>query len=281
MPRRRCFRGAYVGVDLFFVISGFVIAKGYLHRLVDGDTTFVQFFGRRLRRLAAASLFVVLATAAVAPFFLEPRYLIAFARSVLAQPVFGQNFVFWAEGSYFSGPLRKPLLMLGALAMAVFSYHAIENPIRRTTRVSGRTLLGTWGAAMAACVVVGAAFIGSRGLLGRYDPDVRAFHAAALEASRGRCSYMSVLFDPRAEMCALFESGPGQPAVLFVGDSHAGVLKPELREMGRRHDITVLLTVRNCDAGRYGETAFCSLAIRETVAEEARRRGVMAVVALS
>ena len=81
--------------------------------------------------------------------------------------------------------------------------------------------------------------------------------------------------------CALFEGGPGRPAVLFVGDSHAGVLKPEMREMGRRHDVTVLLKVRNCDAGRYGETAFCSEAIRGAVADEARRRGVTAVAALS
>ena len=109
--------GGFIGVDIFFVISGFVITRGYLARLESGEVGFADFYKKRVRRLLPASALVLLLTSIAAALILVPEDLIAYGWSVAAQPLFLQNFVFWAEGDYFSGPLAKPLLHTWSLGV--------------------------------------------------------------------------------------------------------------------------------------------------------------------
>jgi peptidoglycan/LPS O-acetylase OafA/YrhL len=113
----RLLPGGFIGVDVFFVISGFVISRTYLRPLINREITLRDFYVARLRRLTPAVL-VICAVSALAVFsFALPDRTIAFAWSLLAQLVYVQNFVFWVEGDYFSGALTKPLLHTWSLAI--------------------------------------------------------------------------------------------------------------------------------------------------------------------
>jgi peptidoglycan/LPS O-acetylase OafA/YrhL len=109
--------GGFIGVDVFFVISGFVISRAYLSGLLSGERTFTEFYISRIRRLAPALIVVLLCSSVASIFILYPDRLIAFAWSIAAQVVYLQNFVFWHEGDYFSAALTKPLLHTWSLAV--------------------------------------------------------------------------------------------------------------------------------------------------------------------
>ena len=455
--------GGFIGVDIFFVISGFVITRGYLARLESGEVSFAAFYKKRIRRLLPASALVLFLTAICAAIILSPEDLIAFGWSLAAQPLFLQNFVFWAGGDYFSGPLAKPLLhtwslaveeqfylfwpllilvfrrtrkwmlvvlalslvsfaagmmievrspktafyllpfrawqfglgmiayflvermprldaiwkhvaigvflllgtassllggdyaafpgfgnslvaiataiallaidsssgeaspifskgilpylgetsysfylwhwpplslyflatgkeagilhatilMVFAFAGACASFHFVEDPIRKGKRIEPGNLVAAWITTSATIAAAGAALVWSQGLLIRYPEQTRPFLTAAMQSDKSRCSYLQVLRNPTAETCALHLAAPNRPTVLFVGDSHVAVIKQMLAQAGRENDITVLLTVRNCDVGRFGSLAFCSDAVRDALVREARAKSVDTVFAMS
>ena len=109
--------GGFVGVDIFFVISGFVISRSYLNNLLTKQVTLRDFYTARFRRLAPA-LFVVLFLTTVAAYLLVlPSTLQLYANSLIAQPLYLQNFVFWNEGDYFQAAYTKPLLHTWSLAV--------------------------------------------------------------------------------------------------------------------------------------------------------------------
>ncbi|MEH6720612.1 MAG: acyltransferase family protein [Aurantimonas endophytica] len=109
--------GGFIGVDVFFVISGFVISRSYLHRLTASQITLREFYLARFRRLTPALALCLLATSVAATFVLTPDAIVRFGSSLLAQPLYVQNFVFWLEGDYFDAALTKPLLHTWSLAV--------------------------------------------------------------------------------------------------------------------------------------------------------------------
>lgn len=109
--------GGFIGVDIFFTLSGFVISINYLPDLVAGRTTFRSFFARRVRRLLPAALVMVMTVTAVSLYLLPPVLLKAFAGTLAAQGVYFQNFAFWVEGDYFEAAYQKPLLHTWSLAV--------------------------------------------------------------------------------------------------------------------------------------------------------------------
>lgn len=109
--------GGFIGVDVFFVVSGFVIARSYLFDLLSGQRRLTEFYIARFRRLAPALGVVLFATTLGAILILQPDRLVAYGWSLIAQPIYLQNLVFWAEGDYFSGALTKPLLHTWSLAV--------------------------------------------------------------------------------------------------------------------------------------------------------------------
>ncbi|MFT5663246.1 MAG: peptidoglycan/LPS O-acetylase OafA/YrhL [Gammaproteobacteria bacterium] len=111
------FPGGFVGVDIFFVISGFVISRTYLSDLIDRKVTLSHFYIKRVRRLAPAYLIVLVVSFVCAYFLLGPNSLNSFSKTLLAQPFYVQNFVFWLEGDYFDKAFSKPLLHTWSLAV--------------------------------------------------------------------------------------------------------------------------------------------------------------------
>src|SRR5271168_545230 len=112
------FRGGFVGVDIFFVISGYLIGSIILHDLAAGRFSFGRFYERRVRRIIPALLAALAVTAVLAYVYFLPGELVAFAKSLLAAVLSASNFYFWTQSSYFSAPAEmKPLLHTWSLGV--------------------------------------------------------------------------------------------------------------------------------------------------------------------
>lgn len=112
------FGGGYAGVDVFFVISGYLITSLILPDIEAGRFSLISFYERRVRRLFPA-LLVVLAFACVAGARILPRHeLQDLYESVAATALFAANFLFWKTTGYFDGAAEtRPLLHLWSIAV--------------------------------------------------------------------------------------------------------------------------------------------------------------------
>jgi peptidoglycan/LPS O-acetylase OafA/YrhL len=115
---RTHFSGGYVGVDVFFVISGYLIGAAILKEMADGTFSIVNFYERRIRRIFPALIVMLLGASALAYRYLFPTELAGFARSLLAAMFSVSNFWFWKQAGYFSTQSAfKPLLHTWSLAV--------------------------------------------------------------------------------------------------------------------------------------------------------------------
>src|SRR6056300_797621 len=79
------FKGGFIGVDIFFVISGYLITSIILKELITtGTFSFKQFYERRIRRIIPVLLFVMLVSLPFAWLYLVPSGLVDFSKSVLS-----------------------------------------------------------------------------------------------------------------------------------------------------------------------------------------------------
>ncbi|WP_025857415.1 acyltransferase family protein [Pseudomonas sp. CHM02] len=110
--------GGFVGVDVFFVISGFLITSIIWRERQAGRFSFVDFWARRARRILPP-LFVMMATTLVAGWFLlAPKDYAALGRSVHYQATFSSNLLFARQHGYFDAASDiKPLLHTWSLAV--------------------------------------------------------------------------------------------------------------------------------------------------------------------
>lgn len=110
--------GGFSGVDVFFVISGFLITGNIVDDLRHNRFSYVGFYERRVRRLFPALTVVVIAALAASWIILLPDDFWRFARSLVSAELYASNFVFWMEEDYFHGPSElKPLLHTWSLAV--------------------------------------------------------------------------------------------------------------------------------------------------------------------
>ncbi|MDR7148362.1 peptidoglycan/LPS O-acetylase OafA/YrhL [Hydrogenophaga palleronii] len=107
-----------MGVDIFFVLSGYLISTIILRSLVDGHFTFSDFYIRRVKRIFPALLLVLIFTAAMGWQRLIPSDYAELGKHLLGGAAFISNFLLWQEAGYFdSESLSKPLLHLWSLAI--------------------------------------------------------------------------------------------------------------------------------------------------------------------
>lgn len=112
------FDGGYLGVDVFFVISGYLITTIILDDIALKRFSILTFYERRLRRILPAYVVVVLACMAPAWAWMMPDELRNFGQSVFASSVFSSNILFWTESGYFAvGSELKPLLHTWSLSV--------------------------------------------------------------------------------------------------------------------------------------------------------------------
>ena len=112
------FSGGFVGVDIFFVISGYLITTIILTELEQGKFSIVNFYERRARRILPALFLVMLVCIPFAWHWLLPSDMKDFCRSLVAVSLFASNFLFWHESGYFDTASElKPLLHTWSLAV--------------------------------------------------------------------------------------------------------------------------------------------------------------------
>lgn len=112
------FTGGFVGVDVFFVISGFLITTLLSEQIRTNSYSAVHFYIKRARRLAPAVFLVVFSCVPFAIAWFTPSDLKDFGQSVVAVISFSSNFLFWWEEDYFAAASElKPLLHTWSLAI--------------------------------------------------------------------------------------------------------------------------------------------------------------------
>lgn len=112
------FSGGFVGVDIFFVISGYLITTIILTKLEQGKFSILDFYERRARRILPALFLVMLVCIPLAWFWLLPSYMKEFSQSLVAVSIFTSNILFWRETGYFETVAElKPLLHTWSLAV--------------------------------------------------------------------------------------------------------------------------------------------------------------------
>jgi peptidoglycan/LPS O-acetylase OafA/YrhL len=111
--------GGFVGVDIFFVISGYLITKLIVTELSATDTfSFKNFYLRRVRRLFPALFFTFLVSLALAYSLFSPQHLASFGESIVYATASLSNVLFWSQSSYFDQEnLFKPLLHTWSLSI--------------------------------------------------------------------------------------------------------------------------------------------------------------------
>jgi peptidoglycan/LPS O-acetylase OafA/YrhL len=110
--------GGYVGVDIFFVISGYLITKIIIEQKAKGEFSFLQFYQRRVRRLLPAFLVTLLATLVGAVLLFSPDHMERVGGAGLAALFSVSNFYFWQEAGYFDAASHlKPLLHSWSLSV--------------------------------------------------------------------------------------------------------------------------------------------------------------------
>jgi len=118
--------GGFVGVDIFFVISGYLITGIIASEVKDGTFSFAQFYERRVRRLLPALYAMVALTAIPSFHYLLTSERAEFFRSVAAVVTFTSNFFFWLQTGYFDhAAVEKPLLHTWSLAVEEQFYLAL------------------------------------------------------------------------------------------------------------------------------------------------------------
>jgi len=120
--------GGYAGVDVFFVISGFLITSIILAERAAGTFTVLGFCERRVRRILPALLTVMLVSLVPAWFLLVPDVFKNFGKSMAAATVFGSNIFFWLKSGYFA-PAAEDLPLLHTWSLGVEEQYYVLFPL--------------------------------------------------------------------------------------------------------------------------------------------------------
>lgn len=112
------FSGGFIGVDVFFVISGYLITSILIKDIEAGQFSLANFYERRARRILPALIVVMALCVPFAWYLMPPTQMEEFSKSLVAVSAFASNILFWREDNYFSHAAElKPLLHTWSLAV--------------------------------------------------------------------------------------------------------------------------------------------------------------------
>ena len=151
--------GGFVGVDVFLVISGYLISSIILRERAEGRFTFIGFYERRIRRIFPALFVVLVATSIGGWFILPPEQLQTYSQSMVATLAFVSNVFFLWKSGYFGGDAELfPLLHMWSLSVEE-QYYVFFPFLVLLGFIGGRRFLGplmiaVFVASLAACLYV-------------------------------------------------------------------------------------------------------------------------------
>ena len=120
------FPGGFVGVDVFFAISGFLITSIIYTKMLTNTFSFSDFYTRRARRLLPASFFMIVTTVLVFALIYPPDLFATLAGSAKAALLFFANFFFWKTSGYFDSSIAlQPLLHTWTLSVEEQFYFVV------------------------------------------------------------------------------------------------------------------------------------------------------------
>ena len=151
--------GGFTGVDLFFVISGFLITRIVLGEFDAGTFRLWRFYIRRAARIVPALVFVGLATLIAARFIYDSKHIGATAVALMASVLSVMNIKLCFQGNYFeASPLTQPFLHCWSLSLEEQFYVLYPLVLRAGWRRSRSAvvgiLAGLFGASLIACIVM-------------------------------------------------------------------------------------------------------------------------------
>jgi peptidoglycan/LPS O-acetylase OafA/YrhL len=109
--------GGFVGVDVFFVISGYLISSIVFNEIAAGRFSVIGFYERRIRRIFPALFGMLVGFSVCAAIYLLPAELVDYGKSMLAATASSSNLYFWQHSGYFDSPTSQPLLHTWSLAV--------------------------------------------------------------------------------------------------------------------------------------------------------------------
>ena len=136
------FSGGFIGVDVFFVISGYLITTIIISEMAEGKFSIINFYERRARRILPALFFVMAACLSFALLLMPPADFKDFGHSLIAVSTFASNILFWLESGYFDTAAElKPLLHTWSLAVEEQYYILFPVFLMLTWRSGIKTIL--------------------------------------------------------------------------------------------------------------------------------------------
>jgi peptidoglycan/LPS O-acetylase OafA/YrhL len=112
------FPGGFIGVDIFFVISGYLITRIIVTQVMSNQFSFSDFYSRRIRRIFPALILVFIVVYGLGWFVMLPGEFMQLGKHILAGAGFFSNWVYWLETGYFDDLAElKPLLHLWSLGI--------------------------------------------------------------------------------------------------------------------------------------------------------------------
>lgn len=210
--------GGFIGVDIFFVISGFLITTMILGSLNKGSFSFSEFYGRRILRLFPALILVLYACFICGLFTLLADEFKQLAKQIISGASFYANYMFWQESGYFdSSVASKPLLHLWSLSLEEQFYFIWPFVLWFTRKFNFKLILITVFMGIASFLLN--LKIGYNDIIAAfYLPHTRAWEflfgcliALVLE-EKWRVSFL--IFNKNSNDIPIFEYGNNKPALL-------------------------------------------------------------------
>lgn len=103
--------GGFIGVDIFFVISGYLISKILIKEIANNSFSFIEFYSRRILRIFPALITVLLFVMLIGWLVLLPPELKHLGKEVLGGATFASNYIAWSEAGYFNNLSEKNILL--------------------------------------------------------------------------------------------------------------------------------------------------------------------------